>query len=80
MAAPVQSVIDALKSGVTSRAVIARECGLQQSTVDAVVEYLEHSGRLSREEMRSCVGSCSSCAVAGSCGSGPVLLTLQPLT
>lgn len=76
MAAPVQSVISALKSGVTSRADLAHECGLQPVTVDAVLEFLEHSGRLSREEMKSCVGRCSSCAVAGTCGSGPVLLTL----
>ncbi|EPD67748.1 hypothetical protein HMPREF1219_02161 [Corynebacterium pyruviciproducens ATCC BAA-1742] len=76
---PVQSVLASLKEGATSRAEVARRCSLQPATVDAVIEFLERSGRLTREEMRSCAGNCSSCAISSRCGRGrgPVLLKLE---
>ena len=62
---------------------IARATRLQETTVDALLAYMEQTGSLVRRVEAMCTGSCSLCSVAGECkgvngSKGLTTLTLLP--
>ncbi len=73
---PQAAVRAAIAEGVASRIAIARRTGLAPATVDAIIDHLERTGALRREQLASsCPASgCGGCAMAqgagGSCPSG----------
>ena len=82
-ASPIQTVQEAIESGVRSRAAIAAQTGLEPGTVDLILDHLTASGVLDMEPLGSCpVGGCGSCSSASACAGpsstrGPVLLKLR---
>ncbi|MCG7276166.1 FeoC-like transcriptional regulator [Corynebacterium singulare] len=82
-ASPIQTVQEAIESGVRSRAAIAAKTGLEPGTVDLILDHLTASGVLDMEPLGSCpAGGCGSCSSASACAGpsntrGPVLLKLR---
>ncbi len=89
---PLRQVIAAVAAGAASRREVARQTGLSSATVDAAVDHLVHTGRLTTASLGvSCAsGGCRTCpsgraddgpgcgALAAHQGRGPVVLTLAP--
>lgn len=85
-ASPSELVTEAIASGVASRAGLAERTGLNPGTIDLILDRLERTGALQREQLSGCAeGGCGSCAHNDACsgpsavggpGRGPVLLTL----
>lgn len=63
-AGPLRLVLDAIGAGVGSRREVARHTGLTPDTVDAAVDHLIATGRLTSAAM---AGGCAS----GGCGACP---------
>ncbi len=89
---PLRAVLDAFTTGARSRHDVVTSTGLSRDVVDAAVEHLVRSGRLTATELSvGCpdggCGSCASghgdapgCGAAGASASrrGPVLVSLSP--
>lgn len=71
-ATPQAAVRAAIAEGVASRTAIARRTGLAPATVDAVIDHLERTGALRREQLASSCpsGGCGGCAMAQAAGGG----------
>ncbi|WP_411703015.1 MarR family transcriptional regulator [Corynebacterium sp. LaCa142] len=81
---PTDKVKEAIRSGYSTPADIARATGLGQGTVEVILAHLEHSAQLVRESLSSCpTGGCGSCSQSAGCSGaeagrrGPVLLKLS---
>lgn len=72
---PIDAVTEAMARGAMTAPAIARATGLHETTVDALLGYLESTGTLVRRVEAMCTGSCSLCGVAGECTSSRLTQT-----